>query len=82
MLRIEFHLITPSNGITLSDEIYIYRLGEVDRYANMNINKILVGNKCDLEDRRVVSFETAKVSFQSRFLRFPGIRGQFEYFLR
>jgi len=35
-------------------------LGEVDRYACENINKILVGNKCDLVDKRVVEYNDVK----------------------
>lgn len=35
-------------------------LNEIDRYANENVNKLLVGNKCDLEDKRVVDQATAK----------------------
>ncbi|XP_009413276.2 GTP-binding protein YPTM2 isoform X1 [Musa acuminata AAA Group] len=35
-------------------------LNEIDRYASDNVNKLLVGNKCDLTANRVVSFETAK----------------------
>ncbi|KAL3499680.1 hypothetical protein ACH5RR_038773 [Cinchona calisaya] len=35
-------------------------LNEIDRYASENVNKLLVGNKCDLESQRVVSYDTAK----------------------
>ncbi|KAL5167268.1 Ras-related protein RABD2a [Glycine soja] len=35
-------------------------LSEIDRYASDNVNKLLVGNKCDLEANRAVSYETAK----------------------
>nr|AAA50159.1 GTP binding protein [Glycine max] len=35
-------------------------LSEIDRYASDNVNKLLVGNKCDLEANRAVSnIETA-----------------------
>lgn len=36
-------------------------LSEIDRYASENVNKLLVGNKCDLAESRAVSFDTAKV---------------------
>ena len=32
-------------------------MGEVEKHASDNISRILVGNKCDLEDQRAVSFE-------------------------
>ncbi|KAM7272891.1 hypothetical protein ACFE04_027555 [Oxalis oulophora] len=35
-------------------------LSEIDRYASENVNKLLVGNKCDLTANKVVSYETAK----------------------
>ncbi|KAL5056210.1 hypothetical protein RYX36_036892 [Vicia faba] len=35
-------------------------LNEIDRYASENVNKLLVGNKSDLTDNKVVSSETAK----------------------
>ncbi|CAA2966259.1 GTP-binding YPTM2 [Olea europaea subsp. europaea] len=35
-------------------------LNEIDRYAGDNVNKLLVGNKCDLTDQKVVSSDTAK----------------------
>ncbi|XP_060195264.1 ras-related protein RABD2c-like [Lycium barbarum] len=35
-------------------------LSEIDRYASDNVNKLLVGNKCDLTAQKVVSTETAQ----------------------
>lgn len=35
-------------------------LHEIDRYASENVNKLLVGNKADLDTKRAVSFEQAK----------------------
>jgi Ras-related protein Rab-1A len=37
-------------------------LNEIDRYANENVNKLLVGNKSDLSSKRVVDYATAKVT--------------------
>lgn len=36
-------------------------LNEIDRYANENVNKLLVGNKSDLTAKKVVDTQTAKV---------------------
>lgn len=35
-------------------------LGEIDKYATDNVNKLLVGNKCDLVVKKVVDQNTAK----------------------
>ncbi|KAJ4811642.1 Ras-related protein Rab-1A [Rhynchospora pubera] len=35
-------------------------LNEIDRYASDSVNKLLVGNKCDLTANKIVSTETAK----------------------
>ena len=35
-------------------------LNEIDRYANENVNKLLVGNKSDLTAKKVVDYATAK----------------------
>jgi Ras-related protein Rab-1A len=36
-------------------------LSEIDRYASDNVCKLLIGNKCDLVDDKVVQTETAQV---------------------
>ncbi|TYH58812.1 hypothetical protein ES332_D08G180400v1 [Gossypium tomentosum] len=35
-------------------------LNEIDRYASDTVNKLLVGNKCDLIENKVVSYKAAK----------------------
>mmetsp|Transcript_11072 Transcript_11072/g.17475 ORF Transcript_11072/g.17475 Transcript_11072/m.17475 type:complete len:203 (+) Transcript_11072:128-736(+) len=35
-------------------------MNEIDRYANEKVNKMLVGNKCDLTSKKVVDYNAAK----------------------
>lgn len=41
-------------------------LQEIDRYATEGVNKLLVGNKSDMSDKKVVEYTVAKV--QSGFV--------------
>lgn len=45
-------------------------LYEIDRYASENVNKLLVGNKCDLADKRVVDKDTAAQFAESIGMKF------------
>lgn len=45
-------------------------LQEIDRYATEGVNKLLVGNKSDMSDKKVVEYTVAKVG-----QRFPGMNG-------
>lgn len=38
-------------------------LQEIDRYATEGVNKLLVGNKSDISDKKVVEYTVAKVSY-------------------
>ncbi|MCL7024829.1 hypothetical protein MKW94_017891, partial [Papaver nudicaule] len=38
-------------------------LNEIDRFASESVNKLLVGNKCDLTENKVVSYEAGKSIF-------------------
>lgn len=38
-------------------------LSEIDRYASDSVCKLLVGNKCDLVDQRVVDSKTGQVVY-------------------
>jgi Ras-related protein Rab-1A len=43
-------------------------LSEIDKYANDSVCKLLVGNKCDLAESRVVDTAVAQVKFPTTVL--------------
>jgi len=56
------HGIIVVYDVTDSDSFNNFKqwLSEIDRYAGENVNKLLVGNKCDLVNKKAVEYETAK----------------------
>ncbi len=45
-------------------------LNEIDKYACENVNKLLVGNKSDLDSKRQVDFDEAKAFADERGIPF------------
>jgi len=45
-------------------------LSEIDRYSGENVNKLLVGNKCDLVNKKAVDYETAKAFADNKEIPF------------
>jgi Ras-related protein Rab-1A len=46
-------------------------LQEIDRYATEGVNKLLVGNKSDMADKKVVEYTVAKVRVLGSVVRTP-----------
>uniref|UniRef100_M4DDM4 Uncharacterized protein n=1 Tax=Brassica campestris TaxID=3711 RepID=M4DDM4_BRACM len=44
-------------------------LNQIGRYTSDNVNKLLVGNNCDLTSQKVVSAETTKMNMRSHSWR-------------
>lgn len=43
-------------------------LQEIDRYATEGVNKLLVGNKSDMSDKKVVEYTVAKVRITESYM--------------
>ena len=56
-------------------------LQEIDRYATEGVNKLLVGNKSDMSDKKVVEYTVAKVPppLPRHLILIVGIRGRTWY---
>lgn len=57
----------PLTGLTFMTTLDSFNnvkqwLQEIDRYATEGVNKLLVGNKSDMSDKKVVDYTVAKVS--------------------
>ena len=50
--------------------IFLFRCTQIKTYSWDNAQVILVGNKCDMEDERVISFERGKQLADSLGLEF------------
>lgn len=50
--------VTDANSF---DNVKVWN-GEVERYASEGVQKLMLGNKCDLADKRVVDYEQGSVS--------------------
>lgn len=63
-LKNKWNLMTSCFSVALQESFNNVKqwLQEIDRYASENVNKLLVGNKCDLTTKKVVDYTTAKVS--------------------
>ena len=46
-------------------------MSEIERFAGGEVNKMLVGNKCDMVAKKVVDFATAKVALSAVSLFSP-----------
>jgi len=46
-------------------------LQEIDRYASEGVNKLLVGNKSDMVEKKVVEFNDAKVNTYCQNTDYP-----------
>lgn len=55
-------------------QVVIYMSLEVEKYANENVVRVLVGNKVDLESKREVTPEEGKELADSLNVRFIGMR--------
>jgi Ras-related protein Rab-1A len=78
-LKERYRTITPSYYGTVDAVVIVYDMSaresfsnisywlkEIEKYANPNMNIVLIGNKLDLANKRMVSYSTLK-SFAERY---------------
>jgi len=56
---LKYHLNYTNNEIDSFNNVKQW-LQEIDRYATEGVNKLLVGNKSDMADKKVVDYTVAK----------------------
>ena len=69
-MKISPNFLRPAHGVIVVYDVTNQEsfdnvrrwLHEIDSYASENVNKLLVGNKCDLTTQKVVDSTTAKTS--------------------
>jgi Ras-related protein Rab-1A len=57
---VSHYLVVQYRASRLTEYHFTYRLGEIERYAVEGVNRLLVGNKSDLVDKKVVDTNVAK----------------------
>ena len=63
-------LLSKRDVVTNSTFVLFFRCTQIKTYSWDNAQVILVGNKCDMEDERVISFERGKQLADSLGLEF------------
>ncbi len=52
--------LSPKRSLILSPYVVFSRVTQIKTYSWDNAQVILVGNKCDMEDERIISYERGK----------------------
>jgi len=61
------------------DDIEKFWITEVENYAEKDVELLLIGNKCDVQEGKAVSSETAQVFITKTFSNTEGIRSKKKY---
>lgn len=60
LFKIGKHCAYITYEVNSNHNLLIYRVTQIKTYSWDNAQVILVGNKCDMEDERIISFERGK----------------------